>query len=54
MVSTRATRAPSAGPSGQHDTAENDTRARLEALQARAELLEATASLAPNGRRDGL
>ncbi|KAG6020774.1 hypothetical protein E4U19_005719 [Claviceps sp. Clav32 group G5] len=32
MVNTRATPAPDAGPSGQHDTASNDPRARLEVL----------------------
>ncbi|KAG6104801.1 hypothetical protein E4U13_008210 [Claviceps humidiphila] len=40
MVGTRATPALDAGPSGQHDTATNDIRARMEALRAQADLLE--------------
>ncbi|KAG6153459.1 hypothetical protein E4U37_002912 [Claviceps purpurea] len=46
MVSTRATPAPDAGPSGQHDTAVNDTHARLEAIRAQADLLEQETRLA--------
>ncbi|KAG6153458.1 hypothetical protein E4U37_002911 [Claviceps purpurea] len=46
MVSTRATPAPDVGPSGQHDTAVNDTHARLEAIRAQADLLEQETRLA--------
>ncbi|KAG6042695.1 hypothetical protein E4U39_005560 [Claviceps sp. Clav50 group G5] len=50
MVNTRATPAPEAGPSGQHDAASNDPRARLEAIRAQADLLKAEN---PRSRRSG-
>ncbi|KAG6033211.1 hypothetical protein E4U19_006776 [Claviceps sp. Clav32 group G5] len=50
MVNTRATPAPEAGPSGQHGAAPNDLRARLETIQAQADLLEAENRLARAAR----
>ncbi|KAG6072519.1 hypothetical protein E4U30_004183 [Claviceps sp. LM220 group G6] len=46
MAGTRATPAPDAGSSGQHGTASNDFRARLEAIHAQADLLKAENRLA--------